>query len=118
MIVEGAGGIMVPLTDRYSFLDLACALGLPVLVVARPGLGTINHTMLTLMALKQRSLHIAGVVITYTRDIKSGTAGKTSPAVIEKMSGIRILGTVGHGSDKAGRIVDEILSPGIRGRGR
>ena len=44
MIVEGAGGILVPLADRYSYLDLAADMGLPVLVVARPNLGTINHS--------------------------------------------------------------------------
>jgi dethiobiotin synthetase len=119
MIVEGAGGIMVPLNDQYAFLDLAHDLHLPVLVVARPGLGTINHTVLTLMALKDRSLPIAGVVINYARISKSGHAEKTSPAIIEKMSGVRILGIVRNGSEKLGEIVDEILSPGMsRGRGR
>ncbi len=56
MIVEGAGGIMVPLTERCSYLDLAKMLGLPVLIVARPGLGTINHTLLTITALRQRGI--------------------------------------------------------------
>ncbi|MDP2935542.1 MAG: dethiobiotin synthase, partial [Dehalococcoidia bacterium] len=48
MIVEGVGGLMVPLLDGYSVADLIVAMGLPALVVARPGLGTINHTLLTI----------------------------------------------------------------------
>lgn len=98
MIVESAGGIMVPITKAYSFLDLAQDLGLPVLIVARPGLGTINHAMLTVNALKARGLTIAGIVISYAEARKPGLAEKTSPAVIEEISGIRILGIVRHAS--------------------
>ena len=50
VIVEGVGGLLVPLTDDYTVRDLACALALPVLLAARPGLGTINHTLLSLHA--------------------------------------------------------------------
>lgn len=98
MIVEGAGGIMVPLSGRYTFLDLAKKLGLPVLIVARPGLGTINHTLLTISALKARKIEVAGIVINYALDRKAGLAERTSPALIEKISGIRILGILRHGS--------------------
>jgi dethiobiotin synthetase len=97
MIVEGAGGIMVPLTPRRSFLDLAVLLGLPVLIVARPSLGTINHTLLTVMALRQRKLTIAGIVINYSRNLCAGASERTSPAVIEQRSGVRVIGIVRHG---------------------
>ncbi len=92
MIVEGAGGIMVPLSERYLYLDLAKALGLPVVVVARPGLGTINHTLLTVSALEKRGLTIAGIIINYSRKYRCGAAEKTSPAVIGKITGAPILG--------------------------
>jgi dethiobiotin synthetase len=64
LIVEGVGGLMVPLTLGYSVRDLARELGLPVVVVARPGLGTINHTLLTLEAARAVGLAVAGVVLT------------------------------------------------------
>ncbi len=64
VIVEGVGGLLVPLTDDRSVCDLALALGLPVLVAARPGLGTINHTLLTLAAARAAGLRVRAVVLT------------------------------------------------------
>ncbi len=98
MIVEGAGGIMVPLTDCYSYLDLAEALHLPILIVARPGLGTINHTLLTIQALRERGTDIIGIVINYAKKQRKGLAERTSPDIITAMSGIKVLGTVSYGS--------------------
>jgi dethiobiotin synthetase len=66
MVVEGAGGLLVPLSEGFTMADLARELGLPVLVVARAALGTINHTLLTLEALSRRGLPCAGVVISHT----------------------------------------------------
>ena len=63
LIVEGAGGIMVPLDDRHLMVDLIVALELPVLVVARSELGTINHTLLTLDQLRRRGCSLLGVVV-------------------------------------------------------
>ncbi|MBL8995033.1 MAG: dethiobiotin synthase [Spirochaetia bacterium] len=62
-VVEGAGGILTPLSENKTMLDLAEALGLPVLLVARAGLGTINHSLLTAQALKSRNLPIFGTVL-------------------------------------------------------
>lgn len=62
-IVEGAGGVLVPLNERDLLIDLIRALGLPVLIVSRTGLGTINHTLLTIEALGRRAVPIAGVVM-------------------------------------------------------
>ena len=62
-IVEGAGGLLVPLNDSETIADWIALLGLPVLVAARTSLGTINHTLLTLEALRARSLNIAGVLM-------------------------------------------------------
>jgi len=109
MIVEGAGGIMVPLSGTYTYLDLAKKLGLPVLIVARPGLGTINHTMLTIAALRGRKIEIAGVVINYAQDVKSGLAEKTNPVVIEKISGIRIVGIISHSSGRFDDLLNGII---------
>jgi dethiobiotin synthetase len=65
LIAEGVGGLLVPLTsDGYLVRDLVVALGLPAVVVARPGLGTINHTLLTLEAARSAGIDVRGVVIT------------------------------------------------------
>ena len=64
LIVEGVGGLLVPLSEDYSVCDLAVALGLPVLVAARPGLGTINHTLLTLRVARDAGLDVRAVVLT------------------------------------------------------
>lgn len=64
LIVEGVGGLLVPLARDYAVRDLARDAGLPLVVVARPGLGTINHTLLTLEAARAAGLAVAGVVMT------------------------------------------------------
>jgi dethiobiotin synthetase len=64
LIVEGIGGLLAPLAEDYTVRDLAAALGLPLLIVARPGLGTINHTLLTLQAARAARLEVRSVVLT------------------------------------------------------
>ena len=84
-IVEGAGGVLVPVNDSQTMVDLMVLLGLPVIVAARTTLGTINHTLLTLEALRARSLKIAGVVMI-------GEANRENRAAIERYGGVRVLG--------------------------
>ncbi|MGO9120086.1 MAG: dethiobiotin synthase [Desulfomonilaceae bacterium] len=62
-VVEGAGGLMVPIQGSFMMLDLIELLGFPTIIVARSGLGTINHSLLTLHALKQRGLETLGIVL-------------------------------------------------------
>jgi dethiobiotin synthetase len=112
MIVEGAGGVLVPLTRTQSFRDLAALLGLPVLIVARPDLGTINHTLLTIEALQQRKIPIAGIVINYGRKGEPGLAEQTSPGIIERLSGVPIIGIVRHGQRNISGIVRRLIPPG------
>jgi dethiobiotin synthetase len=64
LIVEGVGGALVPIAPGFLVRDLAAALALPVLVAARPGLGTINHCLLTLEALRAAGLVVSAVVLT------------------------------------------------------
>lgn len=85
VVVEGAGGLLVPLTGRETMADLMAQLGLPVVVVARSGLGTINHTLLTLEALARRDLRCAGVVL-------MGPPNPRNRAAIERFGGAVILG--------------------------
>jgi dethiobiotin synthase len=84
-IVEGAGGVLVPINDSEFMSDLMRLLGLPVLVVARSGLGTINHTLLTIEALRARSLVVAGVVM-------AGDRNADNRAAIESYGRVRVLG--------------------------
>jgi dethiobiotin synthetase len=63
LIVEGAGGLLVPVNDRHLMIDLIGHLGLPVVLVARSGLGTINHTLLSIGALRRWGVPILGVVL-------------------------------------------------------
>jgi dethiobiotin synthetase len=64
LVVEGVGGLLVPLTPTYLVRDFASDLGLPVVIAARPGLGTINHTLLTVDAARDADLRVAGIVMT------------------------------------------------------
>jgi dethiobiotin synthase len=84
-VVEGAGGVLVPINERELMADLMARLGLPVLVVARSGLGTINHTLLTVEALRRRSLRVAGVVMV-------GDPSAENRAAIERYGAAPVLG--------------------------
>lgn len=64
LVVEGVGGLLTPLAEDYSVRDLAVAIGLPLLIAARPGLGTINHTLLTLQCARAAGLDVRSVVLT------------------------------------------------------
>ncbi len=73
-IVEGAGGVLVPLNERETMVDLMVALGLPVVVAARSTLGTINHTLLTLEVLRSRGLEVERVVMIGDRNAENRAA--------------------------------------------
>jgi dethiobiotin synthetase len=83
IIIEGVGGVMVPLDNRHTVLDLAKWLRLPAVVVARAGLGTINHTLLTVDALRQVT-RVAGVVVNRYPAENAGVAEETNPMVIAR----------------------------------
>lgn len=91
VIVEGAGGLMVPLSGGLLIADLAREIGLPLLVVARPGLGTINHTVLTCFAAQQMGLRVAGVIVNGMPD-NPGPAEKSAPHHIGSLCGAPVLG--------------------------
>jgi adenosylmethionine---8-amino-7-oxononanoate aminotransferase len=93
VIVEGVGGLMVPLNDRDWLIDLLEALALDIVVVARPGLGTINHTVLTVNALEERGLNVAGLVINRVPD-QPDEAQATNPAELERLTRVPVLGLV------------------------
>jgi dethiobiotin synthetase len=87
LIVEGAGGLMVPITDDAYMIDLADELDLPLLLVARSTLGTINHTLLSIEAIRRRGLPLAGVII-------SGPETPHNRAAIERYGQIEIIAEI------------------------
>ncbi|MBD1379542.1 dethiobiotin synthase [Metabacillus arenae] len=90
-IVEGAGGISVPLGENFLVSHLIKALELPIVIVARPNLGTINHTFLTVHYAKSIGVRILGIVINGISD-NPDIAEKSNPKLIEELCGVPILG--------------------------
>ena len=91
MIVEGVGGLMVPMDARATVLDVATWLKLPAVVVARPGLGTINHTLLTVDALRRAGVRVAGVVVNRYPPETADVATETNPRAIERWGKVPVL---------------------------
>lgn len=110
VIVEGAGGLMVPLSGGLLVADLARELELPLLVVARPGLGTINHTVLTCFSAQQLGLQVAGVIVNGMPD-QPGLAEKGAPHQIGSLCGASVLGVWPQcGNDDEIEMVDELAA--------
>jgi malonyl-CoA O-methyltransferase len=89
LIVEGAGGILVPLNELDFMIDLMARLALPIVLVARSTLGTINHTLLSLAALRARALPVAGVIL-------DGPPNAANRAAIERFGQVRVLAELPH----------------------
>lgn len=98
VVVEGAGGWRVPLAEGYDMADLAADLGLPVIVVVGNRLGALNHTILTVDAIRAKGLPIAGLVINHLAD-ELDTAAITNKGMIEQLTGVPILAEIIHGQD-------------------
>jgi len=84
-VIEGAGGVLVPLSLKESMADLMAALGLPAVIVASSGLGTINHTLLSVEALRKRSIEIAGIVL-------NGEPNADNRRAIETIGDVAVIG--------------------------
>jgi dethiobiotin synthetase len=107
LLVEGVGGLLVPLSNDFTVRDLAVELGLPLVIAAAPGLGTINHTLLTIEAARAVGLSVAAVVLTpwpsepsYAEQSNRETIarlGGAEVAVLEEISGAGIAELAGYG---------------------
>jgi dethiobiotin synthetase len=91
VICEGVGGLMVPLTPGYLVRDLAVDLGLPLIVAARPGLGTINHTLLTVEAARAAGLRPLAVVMTPWPE-RPGAIERSNRETVERLAGVEVAG--------------------------
>ncbi|MEX0874070.1 MAG: 8-amino-7-oxononanoate synthase [Actinomycetota bacterium] len=112
VVVEGAGGLLVPLTPEMTMADLACDLALPLVVVARPALGTLNHTALSIEAARSRGLQVLGVVISgYPSSPNSAEA--TNPVELERLCGVPIIGVVPYidGLDVEAGLLPPLFEP-------
>jgi dethiobiotin synthetase len=104
VIAEGVGGLLVPLTLGYTVRDLAVDLGWPVVVAARPGLGTINHSLLTVEAARAVGLDVRAVVLTPWPD-EPGVLERSNVEAIERLGAVEVatLGRVGVEVDQLAR---------------
>ncbi|EAR23438.1 dethiobiotin synthase [Nitrococcus mobilis] len=107
IVVEGAGGLLVPLNSTQLLIDLIDHLGLPVILVTRTSLGTINHTLLSIEQLRQRSIPIVGVIM-------NGLENKINHEAIEHYGKVSVLGVVDRvdpiDSDALQAMFDKIFS--------
>lgn len=110
LLAEGAGGLLVPLNDKNCIIDLIQYLQLPVILISKHYLGSINHTLLSIEALRSRNIPIAGLIF-------NGEAHPTTESIIQEMSGIRALCrinslesvTKGKIAEEAKRVKDKFL---------
>lgn len=98
IVIEGAGGIMVPLNESFTMLDLMKMLGYPVVLVSRFDLGTINHTLLSINALQTSGLKLIGVVFNHAErpQAEYRFIEEDNPLTIARFSGVKVLGKIGY----------------------
>lgn len=102
VVVEGAGGVLVPLDENKTMLDLMRKLALPVAVVSRPGLGTINHTLLSVGALAWADLRVLGVVFNAADNSAHSYIEEDNVKTVRKMGEVSVLGTMPFVNDIEG----------------
>ncbi len=104
LIVEGIGGLMVPLEERWTVRDMAKELGAPVVIVSRDALGTINHTALTVECARAVGLDLCGIILNRLPDASADVSCETNAREIEELTGVRIIARLGPVEDSgAGR---------------
>lgn len=96
VVVEGVGGVLVPIKKDYFVVDLIRELDLPLVVVARPSLGTINHTLLTVNYALGKGIKVSGVIINFSRPPENTVAENTNPLLLEKLCPVPVIGIFPH----------------------
>ncbi|WP_456373865.1 dethiobiotin synthase [Methanocaldococcus sp.] len=99
LIVEGAGGVCVPIKENFLMSDLIKFLNLDAVVVSRPNLGTINHTLLTIEHLRNKGINVRGVIINCITDLNKVLYYEKTFETIEKVGDIEIIGIVKNKED-------------------
>lgn len=99
LIVEGAGGLLTPLAeDRSTIVDLLHGRGIPLLIVTRPDLGTLNHTALTVAVARSRGLTLLGLVLNRPRPVLASLATDSAAAELARCCGVPVLADLPHGA--------------------
>lgn len=96
VIIEGAGGLIVPLTRNYTVLNLINDLYVPVVIIARAGLGTINHSSLTVNALNSWNVPVKGIIFNF---FKGGIMEEDNRSIVHSLNGVPVIGTVPFSDD-------------------
>jgi len=109
LLVEGAGGILTPVTDDLLVADLAALLALPLVLVVEDSLGAINRALLTVEVARHRGLPVAGVVLNRTTATDPGPSAATHVEAIARLGGVRVFGPLLFGA-----VTDPSLAPLIR----
>lgn len=109
MVIEGTGGLLVPITENYFILDLARDLGLPLVIVSRPGLGMLNHTLLTARYALKEGVEVAGIVINHPYLAEADLAEQTNPQILKKISPVPILGLFPYLKDRSPEAIDRAV---------
>ena len=101
LVIEGAGGLLVPLNDKDTILNLIETLNCEVILVSRHYLGSINHTLMSIEALQQRNIPIKGILF-------NGKENKDTESIITKMSGVNIIGRIDELDDLNKSLINSI----------
>jgi dethiobiotin synthetase len=99
LIVEGVGGLMVPIRTDYFVANMIRDFGLPAIVVARPGLGTLNHTILTIRCAQAYGISLSGIVVNHAETEDRSQAAETNLPILQECCGIPVLQVVRHTSN-------------------
>ena len=110
VVVEGIGGLLVPIGRDYFVLDLARDFGLPLIVVSKPGLGTINHTMLTVNYALKEGLTVAGIIVNYSNTPGGNLAENTNPEVIKRISPAPLIGVFPYLRDLESATIEKAVT--------
>jgi dethiobiotin synthetase len=101
VVVEGAGGLLVPLTGNKTMIDLMAMMGLPVILAARPGLGAINHTLLSIRELERSGLTLHGIIFCETTGTGWGEIEQDNAETIARIGKARVLGRIPYMTELA-----------------
>jgi len=93
VVAEGIGGLMVPVAKDYFVIDLAGEFGMPLIIVSKPGLGTLNHTLLSVESALKRGLEVAGVIINFSTPPERSIAEKTNVELLGRILPVPLMGT-------------------------
>jgi dethiobiotin synthetase len=112
LVVEGIGGVLVPITPKVIVTDLIKHLRLPVVVVGRSGLGGINHALLTIEALQRRKITVLALVLNQTQSVRSGISRiqeRSTLTTLRKQAGVPVLGPLPYAPGLPGRFRPTVI---------